>query len=60
MDFLKSIGDYYLFSVDQIFALTDSRGRRSLQGKIKHPYEKFAFASDFLFPKNFKKRIFCI
>ena len=44
---LQSAGVNYLFSVDQIFALTDRRGRRSLQREIKLPYEKSAFPRAF-------------
>ena len=48
MDFLKSVGGYYLFSADQIYTFTDRRGRRSLQGGIQHPYEKSALGVFFI------------
>jgi len=45
----KSVGVISLFTADQIFVFSDSRGRLSLQGEIKLPYEKHPFASAFSF-----------
>ena len=48
-----SVGVNYLFSMDQIFALTDSRGRLSLQGEPKLPYEKEPLRALFIFVYSF-------
>ena len=44
----KSVGVISLLSAYQIFALTDSRGRLSLQNRCKLPYEKEPFRRAFL------------
>ena len=52
---LKSVGVISLLSAYQIFVFSDSRGRLSLQGEIKLPYEKSAFRRVFLCRKLNKK-----
>ena len=47
-DLQKSVGVISLLSAYQIFALTDSRGRLSLQGEIKLPYENLPLAKPFI------------
>ena len=44
----KSVGVISLFTADQIFVFSDSRGRLSLQGEIKLPYENAPKTEPFL------------
>ena len=48
--FKKSVGVISLFSAYQIFALSDSRGRLSLQNRCKLPYEKRPLPVAFYYP----------
>ncbi len=55
-DLQKSVGVISLLSAYQIFALTDSRGRLSLQNRCKLPCEKQPFGGELFFSGRYHKR----
>lgn len=51
-DFEKNLSGVFFGLLRRNYAFLDRRGRRSLQGKIKHPYEKSAFARFLFYEKE--------